>query len=154
MRPLKYFLIICSILLCGCNDGKNDAIVTDYYLLTLGNNFDIKKLHYENDSTAFAEEMRRSNDFDKMCMEKLEENVQAMRECEPRTKEYYKAKAFIDAYSSLLKESRILMRIAHAPDYNVDEYIDIVTEKGVYSEESRQYVEKNKIDADFYRIKD
>lgn len=82
MRPLKYLLILCFILLYGCNGNPE----TDYYSISLGEDFEIKELpRYESDSVAIAEETKRSNDFDRTCMEKLEENVQAMREAVPKT---------------------------------------------------------------------
>ena len=153
MKKCIFLLLAAILVACGHNSQKEE-VTKDYYLVSVGGKSDIKKLHsYENDSIALAEELQRSNDYDEFCMDSIAKYMQMKAKAGTGTMEYYTANAKIGAYSSILEEVRILMRISHTSDYDPSEFIDVVTKNGVYSEETRQYIETNKINVEFYRIK-
>jgi len=101
---------------------------------------------YRNDSIAVAVEKRRSEEFDAHLMQKI-------RECS----DDFKGRAEAEVYAELLGQATILMRISHIRKFDksqLKKVKDIIIKNGVFSDEVRQYIENNKIDVEFYRIKD
>lgn len=165
------FAIIISMFLFGCDNTIAEKVENDYYRISIrlprvakgmldshitDGKVDIDKLpRYENDSAAIADELQRSNDFDKMCIDSTRKYVSIQSKAGNGTIEYYKADAHIEVYAELLEERRILMRISHKRDYDPTEFLGIISEEGrCYSEKARQYIENNKIDVAFYPIKE
>ena len=172
VRHLNYIWIFLSIILCGCNGRPS----TDYYLIQFTPPFETQSIYgseysnveytdaecsisklqtFENDSVALATVTENFHAYQDSLLRKYETDNAALNPQNFTSTEAYNimCEALGTAYKKKMTETRILMRITHAPDYDTDQFFEIVTENGVYSEEMRQYIETNKINVEFYRIK-
>ena len=178
-NPLKYALLLLAAIIigasiCGARYYYHNYVeqVRGYYIIYIdlprvvrgtyrnrvqGGKVDIKKLgRYPNDSTAIASETKRSEEFDEYLIKEIEKHLQKQREVEQDFVEYSKERAHVEANTELLEQSRILMRISHIRKYNkaqVKSLSKSIIKNGVFSEEVRRYIEKYKLDAEFYTIK-
>ncbi|MBO4550227.1 MAG: hypothetical protein J5733_05795 [Bacteroidaceae bacterium] len=164
-NPLKYALLLLAAIIIGASiygvryyHYNYVEQVSDYYIIyidmprvvkgafrdrTQEGKVEIKNLgRYPNDSTAIAKETKRSEEFDEHCLNKLQECPRGSIEWQ--------------VYSELLEQSRILMRFSHIRKFDkrqIKEAKKKIIKNGVFSEEVRRYMDKNKIDAEFYTIK-
>ena len=178
-NPLKYVLLLLAAIIIGASIYgvryyyyNYVEQVSDYYLISIelprieewafgkektDGKIEIKKLpEYANDSTAIVSETKKSEEFDEYLIKEIEKHLQKQKEVEQDFIEYNRERVHVNANTELLEQSRILMRFSHIRKFDKDQFEKIknlIIKNGVFSEEVRRYMDKSKIDAEFYTIK-
>ena len=144
---MKYLLFtLLSLVLFSCSERSQ---IRDYYLFSVKPSLklEIEKLQYDNDSVAVAKETERAEQFISNLPQSLERTLaEQIKSTDSEFIREAKRKAIVDAYSELSATTYFLIRISHDEDFNPNDYINVVKEYGLNSNEVRNFIDEHKLD--------
>lgn len=144
---MKHLLfILSSLVLFSCSDRSQ---IRDYYLFSVKPSLklEIEKMQYDNDSVAVAKETERAERFISNLPQSLERTLaEQIKSNDSEFIREAKRKAIVDAYSELSTTTYFLIRISHDEDFNPNDYINVVKEYGLNSNEVRNFIDEHKLD--------